>query len=650
MKTSTKLKFTLLMLVLPFSGGVFSQSGWLDATFGDGGITSITAGGGTGGEKIVVQDDGTILVVGPTNDGSGNDIMVIKYLADGTPDATFGTDGVVVTDLGGSDDPMDMAVQTDGKIVVLTRTHLLRYNSDGTLDGTFDTDGWLSFPADYTGSCLGIQSGGKIAVGIEDEYFDPDLFWTYEYALVQLYNDDGSLYSSTSSPESLYWGIDNMELLIQDDDKVIVCGKSDFGGFMFRVNADGSADVTYGEDGTGYDYMWYPILAADFQSDGQIVFISDTYTIYRISTTGILEYVGAASISGIGWSEKYELIVLSEDKILIGHGSSDYSVIRLNSDATLDNTFSSDGIVSIDITGGTSEGTNGLAVQPDGKYLVSGYADFDIATIRIDECTPQTANDSISLCDESSYTWIDGVTYTESNYTATYMLPEGASNGCDSVITLKLTLGTSNSGTDVITACGSHTWIDGITYTADNNTATYTVTNSMGCDSVVTLDLTIDPLPDNGVSLSGITLEADLVDADYQWVDCDDGFSFISGETNQSFTPEANGNYAVIVTEDACSDTSECLTVSSIGVVENDFGAALSVYPNPTNGELSISLGELYTGITVELQTITGQVVQTNNYNNTSNIAYNVEGAAGLYLLKIRSGEGKFVTLRVIKK
>ena len=49
-----------------------------------------------------------------------------------------------------------------------------------------------------------------------------------------------------------------------------------------------------------------------------------------------------------------------------------------------------------------------------------------------------------------------------------------------------------NTGTDVITACDSYTWIDGITYTASNNTATYTLTNINGCDSVVTLDLTIN--------------------------------------------------------------------------------------------------------------------------------------------------------------
>ena len=50
----------------------------------------------------------------------------------------------------------------------------------------------------------------------------------------------------------------------------------------------------------------------------------------------------------------------------------------------------------------------------------------------------------------------------------------------------------STSGTDAITACDTYTWIDGNSYTASNNTATHTLTNASGCDSVVTLDLTIN--------------------------------------------------------------------------------------------------------------------------------------------------------------
>ena len=93
----------------------------------------------------------------------------------------------------------------------------------------------------------------------------------------------------------------------------------------------------------------------------------------------------------------------------------------------------------------------------------------------------------------NSYTWINGVTYTASNNTATYTLVGGNAAGCDSVVTLNLTIRNSTAGTAVITACTGYTWINGVTYTASNNTATYTLVggNAAGCDSVVTLNLTI---------------------------------------------------------------------------------------------------------------------------------------------------------------
>ena len=104
-------------------------------------------------------------------------------------------------------------------------------------------------------------------------------------------------------------------------------------------------------------------------------------------------------------------------------------------------------------------------------------------------CSPTSyETDLIVKCD--SYTWIDGNTYTESNNTATYTLANSV--GCDSILNLNLIINESSTGTDTQFATESYIWIDGVTYTESNNTATYTLTNSNNCDSVVTLDLTIN--------------------------------------------------------------------------------------------------------------------------------------------------------------
>lgn len=98
-----------------------------------------------------------------------------------------------------------------------------------------------------------------------------------------------------------------------------------------------------------------------------------------------------------------------------------------------------------------------------------------------------TSTDFQTACD--TFTWIDGNKYSASG-TTTHILTNTA--GCDSIITLNLTIRHSSIDTDTHTACDTYTWIDGNTYTTSNNSATYTLNNTDGCDSIVTLALTIN--------------------------------------------------------------------------------------------------------------------------------------------------------------
>lgn len=97
-----------------------------------------------------------------------------------------------------------------------------------------------------------------------------------------------------------------------------------------------------------------------------------------------------------------------------------------------------------------------------------------------------TGIETVTSCD--SYTW-HGNTYTTSNNAATYTMQNAA--GCDSIVTLNLTINNSNTGIDVVSACNSYTWIDGNTYTSSTTTSTFTSQNAMGCDSIITLYLTM---------------------------------------------------------------------------------------------------------------------------------------------------------------
>ncbi len=217
-----------------------------------------------------------------------------------------------------------------------------------------------------------------------------------------------------------------------------------------------------------------------------------------------------------------------------------------------------------------------------------------------------TGTDVQAAC--GSYTWIDGNTYTTSTNTPTWTLTNVS--GCDSVVTLDLTINYPNTGTDVQAACGSYTWIDGNTYTSSTNTPTWTLTNISGCDSIVTLDLTINALPDSTVSVSGFTITADESGVTYQWIDCDNNGAPISGETNQSFTPTENGNYAVILDNGNCTSTSECESITGLGVEPNEYNT-FKVYPNPNLGEFFIELEQYSQPTKLTVFNVVGEKVLT---------------------------------------
>ena len=139
---------------------------------------------------------------------------------------------------------------------------------------------------------------------------------------------------------------------------------------------------------------------------------------------------------------------------------------------------------------------NGQNYNQSGIYTYSGISVDgcdSVVTLDLTILNSDTGIDQQSHCD--SYIWIDGNEYTSSNNTATVTLTNEV--GCDSVVTLDLTIFNSNTVIDQQTHCDEYTWIDGVTYYENNNTATYTLTNQNGCDSLVTLDLTLYQTPLN---------------------------------------------------------------------------------------------------------------------------------------------------------
>jgi hypothetical protein len=247
---------------------------------------------------------------------------------------------------------------------------------------------------------------------------------------------------------------------------------------------------------------------------------------------------------------------------------------------------------------------------------------------------------------------VNGTTYDATNLTGIEVFTNVGANGCDSTVTVNLTIENELTGTHNETVCfGESIVVNGTTYDASNLTGTEVFTNvgPNGCDSMVTVNLTIENTIDINTTTNNQTITADLVGATYQWLDCDNGNSEISGETGQSFTATTDGNYAVIVISNGCSDTSACTTISNVGITENNFGNTINVYPNPTTGNFSIDLGFLYEEIEVTVCNLNGSTILSKNYTQSQLVQLDLDEPAGIYILKITSA-AKQAVVRLVKK
>lgn len=258
-----------------------------------------------------------------------------------------------------------------------------------------------------------------------------------------------------------------------------------------------------------------------------------------------------------------------------------------------------------------------------------------------------TGVDVQSACMGSTFTWIDGLNYTMNNSTATHTLTNMV--GCDSVVTLNLTFLNNTTGVDVLAACDTYTWIDGVTYTESNNTATHTLVNANGCDSVVTLNLTINTV-DNSVVRTGLVISSNQAGASYQWLSCGNNYSEVIGAVDQSFTVTINGQYAVEVTNNNCIDTSSCVTVLNVGIKESSLGTVMNFYPNPTKGIVTINFESMISEGSFIVEDVRGKQVIPKKEFSSDLLTIDLRGlTSGIYFVTINNGKGREV-IKLIKE
>ncbi|HQG51928.1 MAG TPA: PKD domain-containing protein [Bacteroidales bacterium] len=205
-----------------------------------------------------------------------------------------------------------------------------------------------------------------------------------------------------------------------------------------------------------------------------------------------------------------------------------------------------------------------------------------------------------------------------------------------------------NTGNSInVTACKGYLSPSKNYYFTSSGTYNDIIPNHCGCDSLITINLTIKTV-NTSVTSNGSTLTANAANAAYQWLDCNNNFSKIEGETNQSFTPTVSGNYAVEVSQDGCIDTSACYGITIVSIFDNVFSDNIRIYPNPTSGNLMIDLGQQLSEISVEINDINGKVIRTEKFYNRRLIDMSLNEPAGIYFIKLVSDHNMAV-FRVIK-
>jgi len=384
------------LVVEPLENRWMMAAGDLDITFGGDGMVETDSGTGRHdrGADVALQSDGKLVVGGWYKSASkGTEFSVVRYNTDGSLDGTFGSGGIVRTSFGNKDDAVTgIAIQSDGKIVAggyATVSNRLtfavaRYNTNGSLDTTFDGDGKLTTNVVSLGEEIRdivIQPNGKIVAVGNAEIASG----VTDFALVR-YNANGSLDTSfgVGGKVTTPGTVSSRAAALQADGMIVVAGGASLGeGSIARYNTNGSLDTSFAGNGLieATEGVNYPGLA--IQADGSIVVAanagSDSH-LARFDANGNLDpTLGGDGTATSPIDEPYDVAIQPDGKIVTsGQGIFNgdvypLSVVRLNSDGTLDATFGSGGVALVPITDPIATVGSRLVLQPDGKIVAAGY-------------------------------------------------------------------------------------------------------------------------------------------------------------------------------------------------------------------------------------------------------------------------------------
>ncbi|HRI19339.1 MAG TPA: T9SS type A sorting domain-containing protein [Panacibacter sp.] len=332
----------------------FNSNGSLDNNFGSGGTVTLTNSLQGQAISAFIQTDGKIVM-------TTDNYSIYKFNTDGTADNSFGVNGMIHVDIeNGSYGAFSAVIQNDNKIIAAghynninneSQYHygtsgiaITRFTTNGTLDNSFGSLGTVK--TDFKTPNASTDYGQSVAIGREGNI----IVAGYSYSGAFL-NQSLSCYKPDGSPD----------LIFDSNGKLTINNGGNFQGFSLAVQQDENL-----------------LLAGRWHNGSNYDFAVTRYSIYghpdfnNFGTNGI-----AHVATGNSDESAYAVAIQTDGKIVLAgtsYNGHDYDIAlaRFNSNGTVDNSFSFDGVLTKNISNGNDYGYS-IAIQPDGKIVVGGY-------------------------------------------------------------------------------------------------------------------------------------------------------------------------------------------------------------------------------------------------------------------------------------
>jgi uncharacterized delta-60 repeat protein len=383
--------------------------GDLDLSFGSGGVATTDFGWNERGVGAVLQPDGKLVVAGSAFLTDVDGFMLVRYNADGTLDTSFGSGGKVHTHAVGHVRTRGVALQRDGGIVVIGNGVyddgsglLVRYLPNGSVDATFGAAGAVTTDVGLN-RAVAIQRNGRIvAAGA----FNSDF-------IVARYMPNGSLDPSFDGDGRVTIGTSirseyTEAVAVGKDGKIVLAGASSATGDLCpdvavaQLTGAGSPDTTFDTDGVALTNLTGEDRADEVAIDatGRIVVAGQTWMcparnipswfVMRYTRNGVQDSTFADSgVALVDFGQgvpAYALgLALQADGRIISAGAAlqpgAFAVVRHNSDGSLDTSFSDDGKATAMPNWAEARS---VMIQPDGKIVVGGNSNADVAVARFE--------------------------------------------------------------------------------------------------------------------------------------------------------------------------------------------------------------------------------------------------------------------------